>query len=612
MSISRVLCRQLANVLTDPMCYVQGIDEQVEQVSRSTYRVVPPCWHMSKVTRSKRTKQDTRVNPICSRTWLPRDNDITYITVDASDFPFLAVLDSSHRHQSYWSPPRRAWHTSGRSGVQDDRTATQGTFLLYMQRREKEGQREQRTDTCVQKPRTSIPFLPDPSKWIQTGSGSGSAPSSSTRKVAQRPLVSLRNAFATPPTTTVKRRLEPGSEAAGATRRQGSLTGFLTPPPTSSISTSQGGRGSRAVSHAKVPRVESRPRAVPLQAHRSAPVTSSSSGSGSSSPSRVRHEQEQEQGKKRSRRTLTSSPEPDPEPELEPEASGYPSTPVPDDVLDIHRRLCGRDSERMKRVISPWRAFDASAPRAASPSKSGIGGSKSKPKLKTGAARGMGVGVNKENNRKPAQVDENEKNGPKLGKRTATKILSPPPHRSPTPQKRKPKSRHPSVLSPLGSKASIRGLSPSAIYRAFKVPSISPPSHNANVQRRRSTSPGSPTPKKSKISPVSRSPLFSPPPRPLPVKAPQDDFEPVTMEAETLMTWSLGPNRAPIRPAPAPLIRDDSWDTQSVSPRWPNRSLIARLTRDHSWRLHMLPSLSQTSYLPRPAVVSAYPLENQI
>jgi len=104
-----------------------------------------------------------------------------------------------------------------------------------------------------------------------------------------------------------------------------------------------------------------RPKVTPLQTHRSAPVTSSSSALSTSDADPPRATPP---NSKRRRKALTSSPSPPlfddlPSPEAgpshHPSSSDRPITPVPDYVLDIHRRLCGRDSERMSRVKSPWR-----------------------------------------------------------------------------------------------------------------------------------------------------------------------------------------------------------------------------------------------------------------
>jgi hypothetical protein len=122
-----------------------------------------------------------------------------------------------------------------------------------------------------------------------------------------------------------------------------------------------------------------RPRVAPLQTHRSAPVTSSSSSGMSDgiefpplSFSTSANTETPLRQKKKLRRTLTSSPSPplfledraeddSPGGGLDPPhpSSDRPNTPVPDYILDIHRRLCGRDEERMSKVRSPWRSATA-------------------------------------------------------------------------------------------------------------------------------------------------------------------------------------------------------------------------------------------------------------
>jgi hypothetical protein len=215
--------------------------------------------------------------------------------------------------------------------------------------------------------------------------------------------VGFRNGFATPPTRLAHNPLHAPicGSGSGVPTRQKSLTGFFTPPPTisgpsrptagtrrdgspSRIRPGGEGRKSRLRVRAdsqnsaqedvrprtgtetvKRTGVKStttdRPKVTPLQTHRSAPVTSSSSALSTSDADPPRATPP---NSKRRRKALTSSPSPplfDDLPSLEagpnhhPSSSDRPITPVPEYVLDIHRRLCGRDSERMSRVKSPWR-----------------------------------------------------------------------------------------------------------------------------------------------------------------------------------------------------------------------------------------------------------------
>ena len=400
----------------------------------------------------------------------------------------------------------------------------------------------------------------------------------------------------------------------------------------------------------------------PLQSHRSAPVTSSSSGMSDAL------DQDQDvapmRRKKQRRRTLTSSPSPplfDQEiqddkqetPVASHMSSDRPMTPVPDYVLDIHRRLCGRDSDRMNRVKSPWRT----TPKPSSPSKNQHTPVPA-PKVKTRAEEHKRHEVDVRahdqalvRRRKKQDIKAQENLGVQLvmgssqveaGEGTPKKrkrdtdvgaILSPRPTNTASKPKRAYLSPAKKFTSPLRRQdgPAAHGKTgrlvpdfnmdedmtvshgPLAVYQAFRAPPprISTPRRLKRIPTGLSprsaiplTSPSpSPTPKHQKNTPPKNvtptksnrgSPLimtspdlgeFIIPRQPVFTESPSkiQDFQPVSMDAETLMTWSLGPQArphqaasgsgqgsGPERPDPKPVQghgtqKQDSAETQSQS-----------------------------------------------
>jgi hypothetical protein len=478
-----------------------------------------------------------------------------------------------------------------------------------------------------QKPR----FLPDPTKWIQT------APTSSTKK-AQRPLTALRNGFATPP-TTVKR--HPTSTSTQV-KKQGLVVAgneFFTPTP-KNVEDSRKKRGSpstKAVKSETMPRksrlgvraderrssptddVEldtkdnllrnqhrpspsTRPKAVPLQTHRSAPVSSSSGMSDAL-------DQDQHTPPRKRRRTTSLSPLfPPGSPVASHMSSDRPITPVPDYVLDIHRRLCGREFTRLKspatgspkktksrkekerekgqRAIDE-RAHDRALVRRRNREK------ENEHRLVVGSSQSHGDVLSPKEKRKRAFSPVEM---PRLMPMVVNTV-----HHSPSIKHDTPRAaRRKDINRPVAADA----YSPSAVYKELcnpTPPRIHTPPKSRQLRRiPTGTSPRSaipitspsPSPAPKSITPVK---AISPPSEPHP-----RDFEAVPMQAETLLSWG-GNTRTPIRPEPRPIQHHhpgpdevDSTETQSVSPvsQASGRKLI------NSWHLLLHPSLSLISFLP--------------
>lgn len=432
----------------------------------------------------------------------------------------------------------------------------------------------------------------------------------------------------TPPTTV---RARPGGElplTAGPSRQK-SLNGFLTPPPTrrpepvtggSRIEASRNGRPLKAAGRSKLAVRADNPssdsdsdnvqvrNARPLQSHRSAPVTSSSSGMSDAIDQPLPHTPRPRPHRRKRHRTLTSSPSPPlPEP-----SSDRPITPVPEYVLDIHRRLCGRDTQRMKDVRSPWHLGVGSElslkDRVASSTKH----NKRSPVRPEGKADKQARKTKQDVDerahdqalvrRRQRQEQRHRPEKENEGKRLvgSSQLGS---ERS-TPKKRKVDDLG-AVLSPrrvnAADHAVMTDADPLAVYQAFRAPS--PRVRTPRKLRRlpNGTSPnsaiplGSPTPTKHhpaqdntapsrhasrSNAPRSTAPASSDPPRSSPNRS--IGFKPVSMQPETLMTWSLGPQpqprpRAqqtvevtPRRPDVQPVqastpVKADSTETQSVS-----------------------------------------------
>jgi hypothetical protein len=461
------------------------------------------------------------------------------------------------------------------------------------------------SELTSQKPR----FLPDPTKWIQT------APTSSTKK-AQRPLTSLRNGFATPP-TTIKR---PPSSTSTQVKKQVSTigNGFFTPTP-KNVEDSAKKRGSPSTRGVKPettlrksrlavraderrssptddmeldtkdnllrnqhrPSPSTRPKTVPLQTHRSAPVSSSSGMSDAL-------DQDQHTPPRKRRRTTSLSPLfPPGSPVASHMSSDRPITPVPDYVLDIHRRLCGREFTRLK------------SPAQGSPKKTKTRKEKEREKEQRAIDERAHDRALVRLSPKP---DGKRKRGfspvdiPRLMPMVVNTV-----HHSPSIKHDTPRAaRRKDINRPVAADA----YSPSAVYKELCNPTP-PRIHTPPKSRQLRRIPTG-------ASPRSAIPITSPSPSPSPksitpakaISPPSGsrhrEFEAVPMQAETLLSWG-GDSRTPTRPEPRPLQHHrpgpdeiDANETQSVSPSSQARGkkLIS------SWLRLLHPSLSLISSLP--------------
>jgi hypothetical protein len=351
------------------------------------------------------------------------------------------------------------------------------------------------------------------------------------------------------------------------------------------------------------PSPSTRPKAVPLQTHRSAPVSSSSGMSDAL-------DQDQHTPPKKRRRTTSLSPLFPPEsPVASHMSSDRPITPVPDYVLDIHRRLCGREFTRLKppatgspaktksrkekerekeqRAIDE-RAHDRALIRRRNREK------ENEHRLVVGSSQSHGdiLSPKQEGKRKrgfsPVEM-------PRLMPMVVNTV-----HHSPSMKHETPRAaRRKDINRPVAADA----YSPSAVYKELCNPTppriLTPPKSRQLCRIPTGTSPRSAIP--------ITSPSPSPAPKSIsPVKAmalPEShhrDFEAVPMQAETLLSWS-GDTRTPTRPEPRPIQHHrpgheavDSTETQSVSPssQASGRKLI------NSWLRLLHPSLFQISFLP--------------
>jgi hypothetical protein len=451
------------------------------------------------------------------------------------------------------------------------------------------------SELTSQKPR----FLPDPTKWIQT------APTSSTKK-AQRPLTSLRNGFATPP-TTIKR--PPPSTGTQVKKQVSTIgNGFFTPTP-KNVEDSAKKRGSPSTKGVKAKTTlrksrlavradgrrssptddmeldtkdhllrnrpsPTRPKAVPLQTHRSAPVSSSSGMSDAL-------DQDQHTPPRKRRRTTSLSPLfPPGSPVASHMSSDRPITPVPDYVLDIHRRLCGREFTRLKspaqgspkktktrkekerekeqRAIDE-RAHDRALVRRRNREK------ENEHRLVVGSSQSHGdvLSPKQEGKRKRGFSPGDT---PRLAPMVVNTVHHSPSINTPRAARRKDFNR------PVAADA----YSPSAVYKELCNPT-SPRIHTPPKSRQLRRIPTGTSPR---LAIPITSPSPSPAPKSItPVKAvspPSEphhrDFEAVPMQAETLLSWG-GDSRTPTRPEPRPIQHHrigpeevDSTETQSVSP----------------------------------------------
>ncbi|EIW70514.1 hypothetical protein TREMEDRAFT_71323, partial [Tremella mesenterica DSM 1558] len=233
-------------------------------------------------------------------------------------------------------------------------------------------------NTPTTRPRLAVnAFRPDPTKWIQT---------STTKKSIQRPLVAFKNTFATPPSTLRRQDITKLNAKSSSTNiaagigsssgkralteredrgkrfrvledRQGTLSGFLTPPKTDSSKKS------------KTRKVDTRAGVRPRR-----PEHGAREG-GQKPPQEERHirdhNKDRSEVKKVDRgndvymlppasqirdppvkvtpRIKATEPRHHSSPHQAP-SSDIPITPVPSDVLELHKKLCGQDTGYLNRM----------------------------------------------------------------------------------------------------------------------------------------------------------------------------------------------------------------------------------------------------------------------
>lgn len=366
-----------------------------------------------------------------------------------------------------------------------------------------------------------------------------------------------------------------------------------------------------------------RVRVMPLQSHRSAPVTSSSSGMSDAIDQDLdmRTSVGNNSRKRRKYRTLTSSPSPSPSPSPTPVfppespdhpisshmSSDRPITPVPDYVLEIHRRLCGRD-ERIRRNESPLKPVVKKSRKEVEKEKSKHAIDERAHDQALIRRRRVKEKENEQGKRLvtgSSQPVEEGPNSPKSrGKREsgsspvdldiaplAPMIVNTIHHGVPV----KRESTHTDLSRSRKRPARSNAFSPSAVYEELcGHRSPSPPPHRkphtppkSRPLRRIPTgqSPGSaipltsPSPIKPVTPPTSSLSAGSMPPPP----DPEDryagrEFKAVPMQAETLLSWSGGmtststprkkevtASETPVRPDPRPIQHDHHHDRESLN-----------------------------------------------
>jgi hypothetical protein len=326
------------------------------------------------------------------------------------------------------------------------------------------------------------------------------------------------------------------------------------------------------------PPTSTRSKVIPLQTHRSAPVTSSSSGMSDAI------DQDQGQGTPPRKRYRTSSPLfPPGSPVASHMSSDRPITPVPDYVLDIHRRLCGREFVRHKSPVSGGQG----SPAKLKSKKTKRERDKERDKRmidERAHDRALERRRNREKENEHRLVvgssqSHAEEESPKHGSGKRKRVYSPVPdiprlapmvvntiHHTPT-MRIDDKSR----TGVRNEVSDINAYNPSAVYKELcRSPSPIPTDISLRSRQLRRIPTGT--------SPRSAIPITSPSPSPAPksltpvqnsLGPPARDFEAVPMHAETLLSWG-GETRTPIRPEPKPLQhRDvpeeaDPTETQSV------------------------------------------------
>lgn len=445
-----------------------------------------------------------------------------------------------------------------------------------------------------------LPLAPDPDKWIETRPKS---------QPVQRPLVDLKfrahAGISTPPSSTQRKRAPPASNlsssqtAATAKKRRTSvpdvtptaqnrgILSYLTPPTTDDV------KGKAKVKE-PVERVQR-----PVRAARTSPLGRTpklDAGDATSSKSKSVASPQRRPSSSR----LTTTPPP---PELQ-------FTQVPDDVFERHKRLCGQDSARKRKVVSPWRGvWEPIDEEAEQRQREADRAERDRERAAAAAKRDE----EKERRRLRLDVREDVSRGAvaRVASSKARRVLGETrslvhlssegsSERSSSPSIERPAlgAKNPNTLRKYSSettgwretKSTAAKLAPFPIAPRRSPPRArqlsSSPVAITTPPKRKSPHHKVTPPKSTKSSTPRRYgeqqetlfvfPLPAPPKKPVfePIKPKVDEWEAVDMEPETLMTWSLGGARRPAadppssagpKPAAGLQFVPDDDDSSSVS-----------------------------------------------
>ena len=424
----------------------------------------------------------------------------------------------------------------------------------------------------------ALAFAPDPNKWIDTAS-------IKSKSAKQRPLVALKDNCATP--LARRQRDQRVYQDATPLTRQMSLSGYLT-PPTSSQQPTRRLANLRKEGQAENPNPRGSPardfasnsdrqlHAGPSKPREAVKRVAEISAASQSSPRRPRPKATATIAPPPASQSIRSSHLPRSRPNTSSPApihSDSPAdlptptlarTPIPEHVLAIHRQLCGRDSQRMKGIKSPWRRDGESegSPRPAKVRRKNVD-SPSVPRKKAAErsdeegedpsravmrdlqpnARAR-VATNAAGPGTLTPVSNRRKRRPTKTTVEGEDIPMPPP-RQPTPPSPCRQEEPMDIADPIPFNAMYPQIS-LELERSPSPVSLSPPER----QHHQITPPKSRTPQKIRehnetlfAFPLPRQPRFVPEKEEEGKEEKRREWQPVEMDAETLLTWSLGGRR---------------------------------------------------------------------
>ena len=299
-------------------------------------------------------------------------------------------------------------------------------------------------------------------------------------------------------------------------------------------------------------------------------------------------------------------------------SSDVPITPIPDDVLQKHSRLCGQDPGYLDAIPSPWTTKEERERKSAK-IRADEGGEKSLRRQKAngaGVIRELAVNVARNPLRDPgdATVDRSKlQYSARQDMPIASAVTRAPIARPPTPSRPSPMKGRNVIRSPLPrtSDTPEKGHGPkiephAETHKEHRSSSVEPSIPTSPLCNMRNTpqKDRSPhhrvTPPKSRPSGKRRDAaapfvLPEPPAQPVFKTSPNTvrrakNFEPVD-QAETLMTWSLGARRLnpprvsptnDVRPALAPVQRSSSPSIPS-RPASSSQSVSAPACHMNAW-----------------------------